>query len=375
MSQRIVEHVLPRPHIVVDEYLTTEDLKSVRQGIVAAERHLTVGMMKSPDGTFIVSPEKRNRVVFVDDKAPAVLRVILQVVRASLAAEDFLIPVESAFNTHYAVLRHAHYPSLQLSAYGGHDHYDFHIDRGNNSQLTLVLFLSLRAKAFSGGSLILAHGSRKRTIRFRDNRLVIFPSSTLHKVTPVRTSADAYWARRFSLQMWPILTGPTVGHNNSIRKLAMADAARHPSAPTFGVPIAETRGCARIFSNLTSSCTLAADEPAAPRAFRVIQALTQQLRYLATNVSPEQACYPQVASCENQIGSWEVFFDFFSNNNTQLRAGYRVVSQKNSKSLGLQLFVQTLSTDNVTYQCDLDWSATALDTSRRLNGLLEQIAD
>jgi hypothetical protein len=41
----------------------------------------------------------------------------------------------------------------------------------------------------------------------------------------------------------------------------------------------------------------------------------------------------------------------------------------------LQLFVQTLSTDNVTYQCDLDWSATALDTSRRLNGLLEQIAD
>jgi hypothetical protein len=53
-----------------------------------------------------------------------------------------------------------------------------------------------------GGDLVLAYDGDETTVRFRHNRLVVFPSKTLHKVTRVRVDSNDPRHARISLQSW-----------------------------------------------------------------------------------------------------------------------------------------------------------------------------
>ncbi len=68
--------------------------------------------------------------------------------------------------------------------------------------LTAIVFLATDPRKVRGGDLVLAYEGEEATIRFRHNRLVIFPSRTLHRVTPVRVASTDPRDARVSLQCW-----------------------------------------------------------------------------------------------------------------------------------------------------------------------------
>jgi Rps23 Pro-64 3,4-dihydroxylase Tpa1-like proline 4-hydroxylase len=82
------------------------------------------------------------------------------------------------------------------------DHYDFHEDEGAGVNLTAIVFLAKAPTKVRGGDLVLSYAGEETTIRFRHNRLVIFPSKTLHRVTRVRVASTDPKDARISLQSW-----------------------------------------------------------------------------------------------------------------------------------------------------------------------------
>jgi Rps23 Pro-64 3,4-dihydroxylase Tpa1-like proline 4-hydroxylase len=89
------------------------------------------------------------------------------------------------------------YGKTLLSSYGDSDRYGHHVDVELDCIVTAVLMLHLSdEKKFSGGDFQLLD----ETIKFKNNRVIIFPSCRMHGVTPVKLESDTYNDRRFTLQ-------------------------------------------------------------------------------------------------------------------------------------------------------------------------------
>jgi Rps23 Pro-64 3,4-dihydroxylase Tpa1-like proline 4-hydroxylase len=58
---------------------------------------------------------------------------------------------------------------------------------------------------FEGGEFLIGSWDKREvthTVEFKNNRLVIFPSRSLHKVAPVRNLQGGSENARFTLQYW-----------------------------------------------------------------------------------------------------------------------------------------------------------------------------
>jgi len=111
------------------------------------------------------------------------------------------------------------------------DHYAFHEDEGAGVNLTAIVFVAAEPKKVRGGDLVLAYDGDETIIPFRNNRLVIFPSKTLHRVTPVRVASTNPRHARISLQCW-LTYGRPAPEDAKARR---TKKARAPEAdrPTF----------------------------------------------------------------------------------------------------------------------------------------------
>ena len=92
---------------------------------------------------------------------------------------------------------HTGFGQTLLSSYGNNDGYGHHIDIDLDCIVTAVLMLTLtEIPKFSGGDFLL----EETPIKFKPNRLIMFPSCTMHGVAPVSLEEDVYENRRFTLQ-------------------------------------------------------------------------------------------------------------------------------------------------------------------------------
>ncbi len=202
----IVESAAPRSHFVCDHFLADEEVPRFLAEIARHERAFAQGMMFNPTLGQSRDERKRNHVFHFADgpaspgRAPSPL---LDVFREHLYAPKFTALVGLLHEPLFQLIPSSVVPDIQVSAYGDGDHYDLHRDTGGNLNLTVLLFLCRTPKAFRGGDLVLLHRGATRRIPFKNNRLVVFPSNTLHRVTKVRAPIDTPFAlRRFSLQIW-----------------------------------------------------------------------------------------------------------------------------------------------------------------------------
>ena len=101
-----------------------------------------------------------------------------------------------------AALPHTIFPPL-FNAYEGGEHFGTHVDnairqRGNvriRSDLSASLFLS-EPEAYDGGELIIEEMYGPQTVKLPAGDLVLYPSKSLHRVTPVtrgRRVASFFW--------------------------------------------------------------------------------------------------------------------------------------------------------------------------------------
>lgn len=270
-----IERASPRAHLVLDDFFAPSALETIFGEIASLDRHLEPGLVRDVghDGqsVFFENPRRRNQAVWVHDPSK-----ILRLFRQQLWSPSILPWFEGAREPLFQIVPNCWSPNLQVSRYMTGDHYDFHEDEGAGVNLTAIVFLARRPEKVRGGNLTLAYDGASATIRFRHNRLVVFPSKTLHRVTRVRVDSSDPRDARISLQSW-LTYGKAPAHEKKKARGAEAEADR----PTFLLAEEPIVGAAQA---LLASHVAAEQSPEELYwgAFYLTRILTQNLRWLAS---------------------------------------------------------------------------------------------
>jgi hypothetical protein len=197
----LVEYEWPRAHLVMDDFFAPAALDTIFRELASLDRKMDPGLVRDigHDGqsVFFAHRRRRNRAIWIHDPSKT-LRLFRERMWSAAMLESF----ESAREPLFQIIPSCWAPHLQVSSYGTGDHYDFHEDEGAGVNLTALVFLAREQKRIRGGDLVLAYDGEQTKIRFRHNRLVVFPSKTLHRVTRVRVDGDDNRHARISLQCW-----------------------------------------------------------------------------------------------------------------------------------------------------------------------------
>jgi hypothetical protein len=270
------ERASPRAHLVVDDFFTPSALRTIFREIASLDRHLEPGLVRDVghDGqsVFFESSRRRNKAVWVHHPSK-----ILRLFREHLWAPSMLPWFLGAREPLFQIIPNCWSPNLQVSRYMTGDHYDFHEDEGAGVNLTAIVFLAAKPEKVRGGNLTLAYGNEATTIRFRHNRLVIFPSKTLHRVTRVSVDSTDPRDARISLQSWLAYGQTSEGtKTKTTTKARPAEADR----PTFLLAEEPIIGAAQA---LLASPEAAEQTPEELYwgAFYSSRILTQNLRWLS----------------------------------------------------------------------------------------------
>lgn len=223
----LIEHDLPRAHLVMDDFFSPPALDTIFRELRGLERHLKPGLVRDigHDGqsVFFEHRRRRNRAVWIHDPSKT-LRLFREHLWSDFMVESF----DQANEPLFQIIGQCHAPHLQVSSYMTGDHYDFHEDEGAGVNLTAIVFLAANPEKVRGGDLVLSYGGGEARVRFAHNRLVIFPSRTLHRVTRVRVDSTDPADARISLQCW-------LAHGRQEEKPKNKPKRRAPEAdrPTF----------------------------------------------------------------------------------------------------------------------------------------------
>jgi hypothetical protein len=268
----LTERDRPRGHLIADDFFPPEALRAIFAEVSALGRRMKPGLVRDVghDGQSVFfehTKRRRNEAVWIHDPSKT-----LRLFREHLWSGPMCQAFDEAKEPLFQVIPSCHAPHLQVSRYMTGDHYDFHLDEGAGVNLTAIVFLARDPAKVRGGDLELAHGGEVTKIRFRHNRLVIFPSKTLHRVTRVRVASEDKAFARVSLQCW-LAHGP--GPVAPKRRAAEADR------PTFLLAEAPILAAAQAVGQTSGA------DPTAEElywgTFYLTRILTQNLRCLAAS--------------------------------------------------------------------------------------------
>ena len=186
---------------MVDDFFTPAALDAIWDELPSLDRKMKPGLVRDigHDGqsVFFAHPRRRNEAVWIHEPSRT-----LRLFRQHLWSPAMLEAFECAREPLFQIIPNCWAPNLQVSRYMTGDHYDAHEDEGAGVNLTAVVFLARDPARVRGGDLVLDYRGDVATLRFRHNRLVIFPSRTLHRVTRVRVDSQDPRDARISLQSW-----------------------------------------------------------------------------------------------------------------------------------------------------------------------------
>lgn len=275
-----IERDSPRAHLVVDDLFSPAALEAIFAEIAKLDRHLKPGLVRDigHDGqsVFFQNPRRQNQAVWLHDPSKT-----LRLFREHLWSPSLVSWFDGAREPLFQIIPRCWSPNLQVSRYMTGDHYDFHEDEGAGVNLTAIVFLAARPEKIRGGDLTLAYGGEQTTVRFRHNRLVIFPSKTLHRVTRVRVDSSDPRDARISLQSWLAYGRPEA----EARAKAKAKAPVEADRPTFLLAEEPIIGAAQVL--VAPPGAEHGPEELYWGAFYVSRILVQNLRWLATEAGVE----------------------------------------------------------------------------------------
>ncbi len=197
---------LPTQCVVFDEFLVPEELDRLTQHALDHEADFQVSEVISPGvnaGT-VDYEARRSHVLMNRDEETAVLTKRIQAflprVLQKLGQEVF--PVSQI--------------EAQITASNHGDFFYCHTDDSaeeiSSRALTFVYFFHREPKAFTGGELRIYDSQREngqwvkadhcQTIVPEQNRIVFFPSSLVHEITPVECPSQAFADSRLTVNGW-----------------------------------------------------------------------------------------------------------------------------------------------------------------------------
>lgn len=194
----ITEYSEPSPHIIVDDFLDNETLKSIKLEISEIRDKSTQGDLLVGSEKVVDTSKKKNNNIWLDDlySDDRIRSNILKQLPFNIWTnlKPFLMNSKSAI---FRVYNKTNQDNTLLSIYKNNDFYGEHNDISENNELLfLTTNLMLKMKGdFKGGEFVL----QDKTIPFKDNRLLIFESHRVHSVNKVITDDNPdNW--RYTLQ-------------------------------------------------------------------------------------------------------------------------------------------------------------------------------
>ena len=179
----ILYYESPAPHIIIDDFYNTQELKDVWKELDFLTNTRTLLSPEQTDAAKNDSGEyiKKNTGVFLDSIFNLNLNVsnIVTYNRKIFKHPTFLETTSSS-NYFFRYLLSSTKSKTLVSYYENSDYYAPHYD---TSTLTACTWLFKEPKQFSGGNFFLSEHDYK--IDIQNNRTIILPSIIMHSVEPV----------------------------------------------------------------------------------------------------------------------------------------------------------------------------------------------
>lgn len=195
----------PFVHIVIDDWLPWVHLLQVTNSVSSLIPAMRTSKVNSDQGV-VVSPNSKsskNLWLFqffngknIDFNLPAFIEEKMW----SDPMKDILKETEDSL---FQTALYTDTGQMLLSKYANGDHYSWH--RDYNPTITMNFMLAKEPLSFTGGDFMFGDWESKKetkTIPFKNNRLVIFPSRVFHCVTPVEKKTTDPEYDRFTIQYW-----------------------------------------------------------------------------------------------------------------------------------------------------------------------------
>jgi predicted 2-oxoglutarate/Fe(II)-dependent dioxygenase YbiX len=165
---------------VIDNFYNKEQLE-----IVLDECISVLPRMSTPENTASATGAegeylKSNHGAFIEENNPPnFVRFDYNIIQSDSLKNQLM-----NFNSLYRIFRTVNTSSTLLSYYKDGDYYDMHTDV---ALFTVIVWVFKEPKAFSGGNIVLESvvDGKELTVECLNNRALIFPSCTPHKVTKV----------------------------------------------------------------------------------------------------------------------------------------------------------------------------------------------
>jgi predicted 2-oxoglutarate/Fe(II)-dependent dioxygenase YbiX len=195
----------PFTHIVIDDWLPWVHLLQVTNSVTALVPSLKVSKVNSDQG-IVVSPNSKsskNLWLFQAYQNKQVEFNLPAFIEGKIWSEDIKNILKETQDSLFQTALYTDTSQMLLSKYADGDHYSWH--RDYNPTITMNLMLAKEPLDFTGGDFVFGDWENKvvkKTIPFKNNRLVIFPSRVFHCVTPVSKKIANNLTDRFTIQYW-----------------------------------------------------------------------------------------------------------------------------------------------------------------------------
>jgi Rps23 Pro-64 3,4-dihydroxylase Tpa1-like proline 4-hydroxylase len=170
-------------HLIIDDFFTENEVKNVWLELDFLTRK---EIMLSPENSngardpLTNVPLKKNNVIFLDNiyqdrKTSNILNIFEKIYSEEVT--DIIDDLPNEFK-YFKFIGHER---TFISYYENNDYYKPHVD---HAILTCLYWCNKTPQSFEGGDLIL--GDDRTEIKYKNNRLVIFPSHNTHSVDPIK---------------------------------------------------------------------------------------------------------------------------------------------------------------------------------------------
>lgn len=205
---KITEYSDPVPHLIIDNLLPQEEIDKMIKEAVNLDSNFKQGKYIKINETKESIDLKVKNVkdfwidqYYKDDRNGS---PILNMVDNVLFGQELKKIYDDRKCPFFNIINKTTNDATHLIRYGNQDFYDFHIDTYKDPYgwWTMNFWFCKEPIKFTGGDFELKFKDEKKIIKYRNNRLIIFPVNTFHKVLPLKLDSDNLEDFRYAVQSW-----------------------------------------------------------------------------------------------------------------------------------------------------------------------------
>lgn len=189
----VTEFHLPQPHIIIDDFFHKKSNEEIIEAALKLKPKVSPVYRGGKD--IIDIKIKRARDATINDGPIFEHLNFLWSKHMQNVYRESRDPI-------FRTLNHTTKHKIHLIKYEDEDFYDWHKDL-TEGLISLSYMFCKQPQSFEGGNFVLKWREEEKEVEFQNNRLVIFPCDSAHRVTPVKMKTNNTDYGRYTVQVWP----------------------------------------------------------------------------------------------------------------------------------------------------------------------------